>query len=595
MMSKVNAADAKAAYQALMDFKDVVKAPLHWSFYGEVVTAFVAGHEVAARNRGAVDTDEAAKESVQELLEQLSDKLDHSAREEIEKLPVHQALNILSDIDSQADAIRNPSAFVMAAARRQGSAGSRSRRDPPRLQEGPYADRSSYNDRGYADRDSYDNHRRDSDRSNGYGRQDYNSYSQNNGYAESRYQRRRDDNSYHQGYGRSEHENQKVEQCLPSLTRPQITVTSLHAGDNVEVFHRYCQDPNGYFMVQHRSSGILHPSVGKTDGWTTARVNENWDVQYYNPADYKTWVEIQWTHPVTQRVMPEQLRKSKAQTEPQRPQLSLLHLRWGGEQTVNPVVEGAGGWGQTGSNPSDNYINTWEDVVFRTLGPNYEIISAFIQNSEELGKLAPALLRHLLTGHHDGHEFPAYVQKERLLELMVQMEAAGVPSRFPHESHLYKIFASKEWTAQMCLHPLLHVPLTTMVPRQAVASDPGKAAADAMMALKNLAEARSAWNGQLGQAERPYMAKGVAKLGWSWEAMDVQAWKSSGRAFFRGFRGGCEWVDFEVEMRHFLVDVDLKDRSTWKPKHIVYTVFKSKEDGCFRNFDKYDAKTAAWK
>jgi len=415
---------------------------------------------------------------------------------------------------------------------------------------------------------------------------------------------------------------------------PQITVTSLHAGDNVEVFHRYCQDPNGYFMVQHRSSGILHPSVGKTDGWTTARVNENWDVQYYNPADYKTWVEIQWTHPVwynrrghrlevnnpsmvTQRVMPEQLRKSKAQTEPQRPQLSLLHLRWGGEQTVNPVVEGAGGWGQTGSNPSDNYINTWEDVVFRTLGPNYEIISAFIQNSEELGKLAPALLRHLLTGHHvaacyflwpisfqDGHEFPAYVQKERLLELMVQMEAAGVPSRFPHESHLYKIFASKEWTAQMCLHPLLHVPLTTMVPRQAVASDPGKAAADAMIALKNLAEARSAWNGQLGQAERPYMAKGVVKLGWSWEAMDVQAWKSKpeleraltslieqpGSLVDQVFVQ--EWVDFEVEMRHFLVDVDLKDRSTWKPKHIVYTVFKSKEDGCFRNFDKYDAKTA---
>ena len=65
----------------------------------------------------------------------------------------------------------------------------------------------------------------------------------------------------------------------------------------------------------------------------------------------------------------------------------------------------------------------------------------------------------------DGHEFPAYVQREKLIELMVQMEAghqrisrpglklsafskpkaAGIPSRFPHESHLYKIFASKEW------------------------------------------------------------------------------------------------------------------------------------------------------
>ena len=32
------------------------------------------------------------------------------------------------------------------------------------------------------------------------------------------------------------------------------------------------------------------------------------------------------------------------------------------------------------------------------LGPNYEVISAFIQNSEELGKLAPALLRHQLKG-----------------------------------------------------------------------------------------------------------------------------------------------------------------------------------------------------
>ena len=43
----------------------------------------------------------------------------------------------------------------------------------------------------------------------------------------------------------------------------------------------------------------------------------------------------------------------------------------------------------------------------------------------------------------DGHEFPAYVQREKLIELMVQMEAAGIATRFPHESHLYKIFASK--------------------------------------------------------------------------------------------------------------------------------------------------------
>jgi len=411
-------------------------------------------------------------------------------------------------------------------------------------------------------------------------------------------------------------------------------VSSLCAGEMVDVFHRYCQDPNGYFMVQHATAGILHPSVGKTDGWTTARVSETWDVNYYDPNDYKTWVEIQWCHPtwynrrghkldvktpsmITQRVMPEQIRQQGKHSEAQKPpRLSLFHVRWGGEQTVNPVTEGAGGWGATGSNPSDNYINTWEDTVFYALGPNYEVISAFIQNSEELTKLAPAILRQLLRGQHtagcyflwpisfqDGHEFPAYVQKDKLLELMVQMEAAGVHTRFPHQSHLYKVFASKEWTAQTCLNPLLQVPLTTMVPRHSFASDPAKAAVNAVAALNNLAEARSAWNAKLSQPPKPkQISRGVAKLGWSWEAMDVTAWKSNKEledALSQlGQQPGSlvdqvfvqEWVDFDVEMRHFMVEVDLNDKQTWKPSHIVYTVFKSKDDGSFRNFDKMDRK-----
>lgn len=92
-------------------------------------------------------------------------------------------------------------------------------------------------------------------------------------------------------------------------------------------------------------------------------------MQYYNPQDYQTWVEIQWTHPlwynrrghrldvknpsmVTQRVMPEQVRRGKSEAH-RSPQLSLFHLRWGGEQPVNPVTEGAGGWGATGSSASD--------------------------------------------------------------------------------------------------------------------------------------------------------------------------------------------------------------------------------------------------
>eukprot|EP00405_Crypthecodinium_cohnii_P021082 CAMPEP_0206480434 /NCGR_PEP_ID=MMETSP0324_2-20121206/37327_1 /ASSEMBLY_ACC=CAM_ASM_000836 /TAXON_ID=2866 /ORGANISM="Crypthecodinium cohnii, Strain Seligo" /LENGTH=557 /DNA_ID=CAMNT_0053957291 /DNA_START=86 /DNA_END=1756 /DNA_ORIENTATION=+ len=422
----------------------------------------------------------------------------------------------------------------------------------------------------------------------------------------------------------------------PSQPLP-ISVSSLNVGDEIDVFHRYAQDPNGYFMVQHSTSGLLHPSVGRTDGWTSAKVSEAWNIRNYSPHNYKTWVEIQWTHPhwynrrghrldtsnpsmITQRVMPEQIRQrvSESEASPEalaRPTLSLLHVRWGGEQPVNPVTEGAGGWGQIGSTPSDNYINGLEDQIFRTLGPTYEIYSCFIQGSEELQRLSAPLLRHLLRGacvgglyflwpisFQDGHEFPAYVDRQQLFQLMVNMEATGIPTRFPHQSHLYRIFASKEWTAQMCLHPLLKVPLTTQVARQAVAHNPGKAAGNAMAALQQLSEARSQWNTALGFSQEPPIPvnKGVAKLGWSWEAMDVTAWRNRGeltRALASlGEQPGSlvdlvfvqEWVEFDVEMRHFIVEPNLADPESLKPKQIVYTVFKSKEQGSFRNFDRYD-------
>merc|ERR1719210_972935 len=96
--------------------------------------------------------------------------------------------------------------------------------------------------------------------------------------------------------------------------------------------------------------------------------------------------------------------------------------------------------------------------------------------------------------------------------------------------------------------------------------------------------------------------KGVAKLGWSWEAMDVQAWHNKSElqsalchlmeqpGSFADLIFVQEWVDFDVEMRHFIVEPDLSNPQTWKPKRIIYTVFKSREQGCFRNFDRYDRK-----
>jgi hypothetical protein len=433
------------------------------------------------------------------------------------------------------------------------------------------------------------------------------------------------------GYGSGKGKGKKEVQERKSAL---VTVGALQVGEVVDVFHRYCQDPNGYFMVEHASAGLMHPSVGRTDGWTEARVTEAWDPSHFNPGSYQSWVQIQWSHPywynrrghkldvntpslVTQRVLPEQIRQRHAPSEAQQqPSLTLVHVRWGGEQPVNPVTEGAGGWGQIGSTPSDNYINGLEDKIFQTLGPTYEIVSVFFQGSEELSKINPAMLRHMTKGKHlgalyfmwpiafqDGHQFPAYVDRKNLFDLMVSMEATGIATRFPHHSHLYRIFTSKEWTAQMCLHPLLHVPLTTQVSRQAIANDPAKAADTAIKALNNLSQVRASWNSQLyaSQEVKP-VNKGVAKLGWSWEAMDVTAWQNkqdlTSALGQLGEQPGSqvdlvfvqEWVDFDVEMRHFVVEPDLNNPQSLKPKKIIYTVFKSKESGSFRNFDRYDRK-----
>lgn len=203
----------------------------------------------------------------------------------------------------------------------------------------------------------------------------------------------------------------------------------------------------------------------------------------------------------------------------------------------------------------------------------------------------------------DGHNYPAYVNSESLLGLMLQMEASGIPTRFPHHSHLYRVFASKEWTAQMCLHPLLNVPLTTKVSRQAITLDCEKAAEKALEALQHLAKTRTEWAAPLAQEKgAPAVTKGVAKLGWSWEAMDVTAWANKeelevalsslaeqpGSLIEHVFVQ--EWVDFDVEMRHFVVEPRLEDPQSWKAKKIVYTVFKSEEEGSFRNFDRYERK-----
>ena len=81
----------------------------------------------------------------------------------------------------------------------------------------------------------------------------------------------------------------------PSQAGPQIRITYLSEGQEVWCFHRYCQDPNGnFFMVDHKSMGSLHPSMGKTDGWTTGTVAADWGKAGYDAGSQETWPLIRY-------------------------------------------------------------------------------------------------------------------------------------------------------------------------------------------------------------------------------------------------------------------------------------------------------------
>jgi len=209
----------------------------------------------------------------------------------------------------------------------------------------------------------------------------------------------------------------------------------------------------------------------------------------------------------------------------------------------------------------------------------------------------------------DGFRDPAHVNHNTLLETMVEMEAAGIPTRFPHESHLYRLIVSKEFLSQTCLQPQLKVPLTTVVSRQAIANNQHVAADNAISALLSLAEIRKNWFAEM--KTDPLLTftpsivgkKGIAKLGYAWEAHHVMLWHNSSE-LAEGLQmvnqpgsldAGVfvqEWLDFDMEMRNFIIDPDLEKPETMKPRHTMFDIFEKVKASYFTEFKRLDRESA---
>ena len=120
-------------------------------------------------------------------------------------------------------------------------------------------------------------------------------------------------------------------------------------------------------------------------------------------------------------------------------------------------------WGPISASVSDAYIEALTDgACYGALGPHYEVLTVFIERGDDLARLHMASLAGSLRGAHRAGCFflwPTLFQDGTagqmgmaaaapILGAMRGLEAAGVPTRFPHPSQLYALLPSKEWTPQ---------------------------------------------------------------------------------------------------------------------------------------------------
>jgi len=327
---------------------------------------------------------------------------------------------------------------------------------------------------------------------------------------------------------------------------------------------------------------------------------------------------------------------------PAPPLLSLVLARWGGKHRLgeddDPLDEGDGGWGQFGAPPTDWYMAAvLEQGVLRhprlgapgatAEGPrDCEVLSLFIGSSGHMdalrSDLAPKIAAALRGSHKasfwhlwpadweadfEGPDYIGYAERRSLFASMRQMEDAGVRTSFPHPASLYELITSKRWMATLSSEPRSRLPAATLASRADIKCDARAAANKALTELEVLREQSVfAPGGGPAAVNRSRLTKGVAKIGWSWEAKFVWFWKTRQQlsenlkavmavpGTLDDFVIVQEWVDFDFELRlFFLPPSDWAPPAVLHPKHYEYTSWtttdRSTSPGSFGKMSRREA------
>ena len=402
-------------------------------------------------------------------------------------------------------------------------------------------------------------------------------------------------------------------------------------GEHVEVFYRMGMDEGCYFPVITPSAGQLRPRYGRSDGWIDARVEDDWppvaDGSGNAPPPQLQYnrVRVRHTHPhwsnkrgerldpfsdrdMVVFMLPSDVRRPLPSYVPA---LSVVSVRWGGEQTPFNNDQ----WGQASSSVSDEYAeHVLDRTLYSRLGPDYEVVTVFVESGADLRKLQPSAIAPILRGRHlcalyflwpvmaqDGDvEQSGMVNQADYFATVRAFEASGVPTRFPHASHLYETLLSKDWQPSLCLQAKLRIPPCVTINRAAIVRSPRRAAATVLDALNACRAMRYAGEGGEPGCVAPLEGetrRGVVKLGFAWEAAHVRVFRGElqlaealqGLISTPGVESTAvlvqDFVRNHMEIRCFVVDGAVS--------HIIYSSFERiYPDGYPRDFVKKERADA---
>ncbi|CAE8655078.1 unnamed protein product, partial [Polarella glacialis] len=413
-------------------------------------------------------------------------------------------------------------------------------------------------------------------------------------------------------------------------------------GHGVQFFHS--ADPVGksssYLCVTSvppncRSS---HPLLLQSHGWLDGTLEEAFAPENFDLAKKDTWPLVRPREDLRftsreglkflkvgpRRVHMQYMREASTK----QPLLSLVFIRWGGEDAVVGVSEESndGDWGTYGCPASDEYMSAvvkkglmGHPRLTGKLNPSFkfEAFSLFVKNTpavEAIEHAAP-YLRTLLKGKHTtsfwmlwpvdwidtrGADYAAYVERQALFRAMRALESAGIRTGFPHPPDQYEMITSKTWMASLSLDPRSRLPAGTMVSKGTILSNPQRAARQALAALEFIREGNNIGEHGPSAVNKAGMKKGVVKLGFSWEARYVMIFNGEEDLAEKlteimtnegSLASSCivqEWVDFDFEMRlYFLPPDEWLPGQKLEPTRVECNAWSgSMENGSRRNFHK---------